>query len=556
MNNRPLVRKIIYLITIGVLVIPLSFIALPETRDADGEIKNAGGMLSRLRDQHDLSQAKLTEVDPASETMKLASLGLRGVAVNILWLQANEHKKNGNYDGLRSTLDALTKIQPNFVKVWEYQAHNLAYNVSMEFDDYESRYNWVKKGLSFFKQGIRYNKQDHRITDGLGFFTGNKFGKSDEKTSFRRMFRSDSDFHESMSDRIDPEGYELREHGHDSWKMAYQWYDYSRDMVENGAARKRRNDVLFYMFRPAQLRNMGLTLQTEFPTDDVIQDGWRGAYEEWTDYGDRELFDSTGVPVLLRGTAKVEDKIAELRDKLDTLVPEGTRRRLKLDVLPNSDLAPEEQEEYKFLSGIDGDQLASDQQRRLRELTQVLGRVFDSIDQRVAMEAELENQIPASKVALEIAAEQKKIRSIGRDSQTVNYGYWESRTKAESENATVLAQQALHEARQVWKQSLYDDEYDFDYRTKKKTVTKKGAISLYLEAFEMWKPIMEGNPRLNTGQLGDRVAKFMVEYQQMLAFSKRDWPKDFPLQKMIDLRDRDGSRDGLPTSATLAEMVE
>ena len=104
----------------------------------------------------------------------------------------------------------------------------------MEFDDYESRYQWVTKGLDFLKDGIRYNKQDHRITDNLGFFTGNKMGKSDEKESFRRIFASDVDFHTEMSDRIDPESYELREYGHDSWKMAYQWYNYSRKMVDSG----------------------------------------------------------------------------------------------------------------------------------------------------------------------------------------------------------------------------------------------------------------------------------------------------------------------------------
>ena len=48
--------------------------------------------------------------------MKLASMGLRGVAVNILWMQALEHQKNENYDKLAQTLQTLTKVQPNFVK--------------------------------------------------------------------------------------------------------------------------------------------------------------------------------------------------------------------------------------------------------------------------------------------------------------------------------------------------------------------------------------------------------------------------------------------------------
>ena len=34
----------------------------------------------------------------------------------------------------------------------------------------------------------------------------------------------------------------------------------------------------------------------------------------------------------------------------------------------------------------------------------------------------------------------------------------------------------------------------------------------------------------------------------MLDFTNREWPKDFPMQEMIDVRARTGERDGLPTS--------
>ena len=131
--NSSFVRKIIYIVIIAVLLIPLAMISRPEVVGQD-----EGGILSRMRRDKKLTQAELTKIDPASETMKLASLGLRGVAINMLWMQSIEHKKEEDYDKLASTLKALAKIQPNFVKVWEYQAHNLAYNVSMEFDDYEA----------------------------------------------------------------------------------------------------------------------------------------------------------------------------------------------------------------------------------------------------------------------------------------------------------------------------------------------------------------------------------------------------------------------------------
>jgi len=555
-NNRPLIRKIIYIALIGVLIFPLSLIALPETRDTDGTIKNAGGVMSRLRNKHDLSQARLTEVDPASETMKLASLGLRGIAVNVLWSQATEQKKNGDYDGLNSTLQALTKIQPSFIRVWEYQAHNLAYNVSMEFDDYEYRYHWVKKGLKFLKGGIRYNKQDHRITDNLGFFTGNKFGKSDEKDSFRRIFRNDAEFREEMSDRIDPEGYELREYGHDSWKMAYQWYNYSKNMVESGVAKKRRSDIMFYMFAPSQIRNMGLSLQAEHPTGPVIQEVWRDAYELWQNYGEQELVNSLGVRIKLNGSIRLEDALNRLRSELDALVPEGTRNELTQEILPNSRLTPEQQEEYKLLAELPADQFSSDQQQRWRFLTQMLKNELGQLDQLIAAEAAKENLVAATELVSEIGRKQRELKTISRDHSTVNFPYWDSRTRTESERATVVAQQALYDAEQKWKQSIYEDEFDYDYRTKKKTVTRKGAITLYNEAFEYWQPIMTDNSRLIDNQLGDLLVEHIKEYRKMLEFTNREWPEDFPMQKFVDDRAQAGERDELPTTAFLKQFSD
>ena len=54
MNSKPFIRKIIYIAIIGALLIPLSMISRPETRDKEGKIADAGGMLSVLREEHDL----------------------------------------------------------------------------------------------------------------------------------------------------------------------------------------------------------------------------------------------------------------------------------------------------------------------------------------------------------------------------------------------------------------------------------------------------------------------------------------------------------------------
>ena len=121
--------------------------------------------------------------------MKLATLGLRGVAANILWEKANDYKLREDWDNLAATLKQITKLQPNFLSVWEFQAHNLSYNISVEFDDYRQRYHWVKKGIGFLMEGTHYNRDNPIMYHQIGWFMGQKLGRSDERKQFRRMFR-------------------------------------------------------------------------------------------------------------------------------------------------------------------------------------------------------------------------------------------------------------------------------------------------------------------------------------------------------------------------------
>ena len=183
-QSRSFARKVTYIAVIGGLLIPLSLVSRPATRDKQNLIRDAGGVLSSLRDEYELSQARLSEIDPGSETMKLASLGLRGLAVNLLWMKALDAQEKKQWDVFSSTLNTLVKIQPNFIKVWEFQGHNLSYNTSNEFDDYEQRYHWVKKGIEFLTEGIAYNRRDHRIIDVLASFAGTRSARQTKRFNF------------------------------------------------------------------------------------------------------------------------------------------------------------------------------------------------------------------------------------------------------------------------------------------------------------------------------------------------------------------------------------
>src|SRR5258707_643203 len=134
-------HKLAYLAGIVILAFPIVWLSVPATNT------KPGGKLAQLRKSYKLSQVNLGEVDPASETIKLATLGLRGVAVNLLWEKANYYKKTEDWTNLTATLEQLAKLQPNFITFWKFQAWNLTYNVSVEFDDYNDRYYYVRRGI-------------------------------------------------------------------------------------------------------------------------------------------------------------------------------------------------------------------------------------------------------------------------------------------------------------------------------------------------------------------------------------------------------------------------
>jgi len=202
---------LIMLVAIAVLLVPLSMLSQP------ADSSSPGGYLARLRTRDGLSQANLGEIDPTSETMRLASLGLKNIAVTLLWDRATHYKKVEDWTNLSATLEQMTKLQPNFYSIWDFQAHNLSYNISVEFDDYHDRYAWVMKGIEFLRQGIALNLREPRLLGRMGWFIGQKIGRADEKKQYRRLFKADDDFHER-----DRPGRTLPER--DNWLVAREKY--------------------------------------------------------------------------------------------------------------------------------------------------------------------------------------------------------------------------------------------------------------------------------------------------------------------------------------------
>ena len=552
MTNRT--KKMIYVALIGALLIPLSMVSRPSTRSADNTIGDGGGVLSQIRHRRDLSSAKISEINPASETMKLASLGLRGLAVNLLWMNAHEAERVKDWDQLTSTLDTLVNIQPNFIKVWEFQGHNLAFNVSMEFDDYEQRYEWVKRGILFLTKGIPHNRRDHRIVDALGFFCGQKLGRSDEKKQYRRLFQSDAEFHEEMSRHVNVENISTP-HGADTWLLAYEWYQRSRRMREDGvegdAVRRYGGELLYYARRPMQIRLMGQSLLEEVRSDEFEKANWQRAYDEWLEYGKRPLRSVTSGNISLEGGRTLVRRINERRAELDELLP-GIRTKY---LRAGYDTLTEEQKAFlkNPVDSLDDEQLQQHQKLQSR----IHGHGA-AIDFQIAGDAPTETKQKALLIARQIESYFNQQSSIELESGTVNYEKWRAYTKMESSDRAIAAQQAAYDARNLRRRSILNEYIKRDPLTGAETLYP-GAIQKYEEAFVIWQDLIEQHPILRESAIFKDIVDIIHTYRIVReAAGLEDWIDDFPLQDVIDYRALNmlSTNDGLPTSDTAKSEFE
>ncbi len=280
-------RKLVYSCGIVFLLIPIYFLGGPTSVDVQPGTRAevGGGMLARMRVQYDLGESTLGEIDPSSAAMNLMLLGLRGPAATVLNLQALEYQEKKDWAKLKTTLDAVLKLQPHYVETWKFQGWNLAYNVSREWDKVADRFYWVKEGIKFTKLGTARNATAAILFHQVADICGSKIGNADEKSFFRKFFVVDPDT-KRFDNGPDPE---TNQFGKDNYLVAKDWYAIANekdklfgiDGKEPVLARARPARALFDYARARQRDGV-------FGEENGAD--WDNAYREWTEVYGKEIF--------------------------------------------------------------------------------------------------------------------------------------------------------------------------------------------------------------------------------------------------------------------------
>jgi hypothetical protein len=528
-------RKVIYIALIALLLIPLYYVGQPASSGAidasdaaaeDGETAQrsdlgpqGGGKLAQLRAQHRLSQASLGDIDPASEAMKLGTLGMRGVAANYLWRKAIHYRKVKAWDQLSAATNQIIKLQPNFVEVWEFQGHNLAYNISVEFDNYEHRYHWVKKGIEFSMSGTRYNRDEPVMLWNVGWFFGQKLGRADEQLQFRRLFRVDKDFHNSINSYPNIDVDEARDNftnQPDNWLVGRLWMlDAQRASRRPNASLLGKSPVIFHSAPSMAYIDYALALESEGFLGDRAQRAWSQAEQYWREYGDMEIPSTWGVSMRLNEKEPALERAKEAARRLDEIAV-GCREQLRQEKLAaltpaeretvgktEAELKPEQYGPYNAMLG-----------KMMFRHTDVAARAPANVRSRAyAWAAKAEDA--------EILAER-----ISRYREIVNFEYWRTRCAAEKSDAAIAARQYMHDARQEARQVQYEPYIDKD------GVQREGAKALYEKAWVEWRKVFDAYPELKEDIAMSDVKDYVARYARVLDEMKLEFPEDFPLKDL------------------------
>ena len=71
----------------------------------------------------------------------------RGIAVNFLWMRADSLKEEGKYYDAHQLAKWICTLQPRFADVWNFQAWNMSYNISVATHTAQERWQWVYNGI-------------------------------------------------------------------------------------------------------------------------------------------------------------------------------------------------------------------------------------------------------------------------------------------------------------------------------------------------------------------------------------------------------------------------
>jgi hypothetical protein len=414
----------------------------------------------------------------------------------VLWAEAHECQTSKDWVTLAALVKQLTKLQRNYIKVWDFQAWNMAFNVAASFDDYRQKYRWTIKGFECYLEGMKYNEREATLQNRLAFSISQKIGRSDERKLFRKMFKEDDDFHGSRPPAE-----------RDSWLVARDWYLTAEDMVDHrGAVVRGEAALVFRSHSPQCLLSYADNLENDGTFGEPARRAWAAGGKAWEQFGMHQLVTPTGKLIRLGELAIAEQVRNQTAAEFEALSPGlGEKiRREKRDRLP-----PSQRQALDTPAAQ-----RTDRERGLVNLALVqLHTSFDEVARRV----DPPQRRRAEKLAHDLAELDEKIDDIRGDREIVNYDYWKLRAEVEQTAALIEARRAIYEGDQDFTNAILDP-----------------ARASYEKGFAGWRTILDRYPTMaKDPTTRAELVEVIKRYREVLRQSDLPFPPDFILNDVL-----------------------
>ncbi|MBN2020170.1 MAG: hypothetical protein JW749_08095 [Sedimentisphaerales bacterium] len=126
-----------------------------------------------------IANEPLKNAPPSLAFATVAMGAFRGLVVDVLWIRADRLKEEGQFFDAKQLAEWITTLQPRFAKVWEFQAWNMAYNISVAIpaEQPDQRWQWIKNGYELLRdKGIPNNPKSILLYRELGRIFQHKIG--------------------------------------------------------------------------------------------------------------------------------------------------------------------------------------------------------------------------------------------------------------------------------------------------------------------------------------------------------------------------------------------
>lgn len=138
-----------------------------------------------------ISNQPLENAPPSLAFATVAMGAFRGLVVDVLWLRADKLKEQGQFFDAKQLAEWITTLQPRFASVWQFQAWNMAYNISVAIpaSQADERYRWVKNGYQLLRdEGIPLNPKSIGLYYELARIFHHKMGSvSDDVHKYYKL---------------------------------------------------------------------------------------------------------------------------------------------------------------------------------------------------------------------------------------------------------------------------------------------------------------------------------------------------------------------------------